>query len=135
MPETWTKLYFSIPAWRMASSSDCGRYLCLPTPFVKNTAVGIGVIHSCVISDLLQHRAARIVPAALRDEREHISDCRHERELLAVSRGDCCLYHAEHGFDCGRFLFSGAALCIAGADHQERTDGEISLRMGGAIWD
>src|ERR1035437_882723 len=60
MPETWTRLYFSMPAWRMANSSDCGRYLCLPTPLVKKTAEGIGVLHS-VIGKNLQSEEGSIV--------------------------------------------------------------------------
>src|SRR5690242_9698496 len=54
MPETCTKLYFSMPAWRIASSSDCGRYLCLPTPLVKKTDLGTGTTHSLDISGRLQ---------------------------------------------------------------------------------
>src|ERR1035437_8415059 len=46
IPETCTRLYLSMPAWRIASSSDCGRYLCLPTPMLKKNAEGIGVLHS-----------------------------------------------------------------------------------------
>src|ERR1035437_1145998 len=60
MPETCTRLYFSMPAWRMASSSDCGRYLCLPTPLVKKTAEGIGGDHSD-ISGVLLNVDGRIV--------------------------------------------------------------------------
>jgi hypothetical protein len=41
MLETLTRLHFSIPAFRSASSSDCNFSLCLPTPFVKKTFLGI----------------------------------------------------------------------------------------------
>src|SRR3989304_8569440 len=40
MLDTWTRLYFSIPASRRASSNDVSCSLCLPTPLVKNTFDG-----------------------------------------------------------------------------------------------
>src|SRR4030067_3517041 len=40
MLDTWTRLYFSIPASRRASSNDVSCSLCRPTPLVKNTFDG-----------------------------------------------------------------------------------------------
>jgi hypothetical protein len=41
MEETFTILYFSIPAFLRAASNDCKYSLCFPTPFVKKTFFGI----------------------------------------------------------------------------------------------
>jgi len=38
--DTFTRLHFSIPASRNASSKDCSSCLCFPTPLVKKTFFG-----------------------------------------------------------------------------------------------
>jgi hypothetical protein len=43
MLETWTRLYFSIPASRRDSSNDVNCSLCRPTPLVKKTFDGTNI--------------------------------------------------------------------------------------------
>src|SRR5690606_17842546 len=38
--DTWTRLHFSIPASRRASSNECSSSLCVPSPLVKNIFFG-----------------------------------------------------------------------------------------------
>src|SRR5271168_2521898 len=49
IPDTCTRLYFSMPACRKASSCDWALNRWRPTPLVKKTRVGIGGVHSCAI--------------------------------------------------------------------------------------